>query len=216
MPPDRAALSAEDFAAQVSVSRETLEHFRAYEALLRKWNARVNLVGPKTLADPWRRHFLDSATLAAHLPDGRRGQPPVILDLGSGAGFPGLVLSILGAGDVHLVESDQRKAVFLQEASRVTTANVTLHNTRLEDLAPFPVDVFTARAFAPLSRILAYMEPFNRSGLTGLLLKGEGVEVELTDASKEWSMTVERFANPSDSRGTILRLSNIEKRSNEA
>src|SRR5262245_58873059 len=116
-------LGPEDIGQVLEVSRETLERLAVYVGLLRQWQRTINLVGPATLADPWRRHILDSAQLWAHLPGGAR----VLVDLGSGAGLPGLVLAILGAPDVHLIESDRRKAAFLREAARRVDAQARVH-----------------------------------------------------------------------------------------
>jgi 16S rRNA (guanine527-N7)-methyltransferase len=198
-----AALDAEEFAALLHVSRETLERFRAYLDLLTRWQAKINLVGAATLADPWRRHLLDSGQIAKLLPDGP------ILDIGSGAGFPGLVLAILGAGPVHLVESDARKAAFLAEAIRATGAAARVHCSRIERLDPFPVAAITARAAAPLIRLLDWSERFLNPAIEGIFLKGAHAEDELTEAAKEWKMRVERVPSMSDPAGTILHLKGL-------
>ena len=176
-------LTAEAFRAAANVSRETLERLERYAALLEKWNRAINLVARGSLVDLWRRHMLDSAQLWPLLPVARE-RPRRILDLGSGAGFPGLVLAIMGVPEgsveVHLVESDEKKATFLREAARIAEAPVTLHVQRIESLAPFPVDAVTARACAPLPRLLDYAAPFlgnYRSGAVaprGLFLKEIG------------------------------------------
>lgn len=127
-----APLSAEDAAEQLGLTAETRERLAAYLALLGKWNPRINLVGPNTLADAWRRHILDSGQLYRYLPT----KPHRLVDIGSGAGLPGLILAIMGAPDVHLIESDQRKCVFLREAARITAAKVTIHAVRVEAVAP--------------------------------------------------------------------------------
>ena len=204
-------LTAADFQRTLDVSRETQDKFERYAALLTKWTAAINLISPRSLPDLWRRHFLDSAQLAAHLPAPPEGRKRIILDLGSGGGFPGLVLALLGCGHVHLVESDQRKAVFLREVARETGAEVTVHAARIEALEPFPVDVVTCRAFAPLSRILAFSEPFlaggcGKDGAVGLFLKGRTADLELTEACKTWTLRIERFESMTDPEGTILRL----------
>ncbi len=208
-------LTPEAFQARLSVSRETQDKFRAYAELLRKWNRAINLVSPTTLDDLWRRHFLDSAQLRDLLPDPPAGSiaggPRVILDVGAGAGFPGLVLALLGCGRVHLVESDRRKAEFLREVIRVTGADAELHPQRVETLAPFPVDVVTCRAFAPLDRILVLTEPFLRprdgeKTPVGLFLKGRRADEELTTAGKMWRLQTERFESETDPEASILRL----------
>lgn len=203
MPP----LTPEAFAADVPVSRETVERLEAYLTVLEKWQRRINLVGKTTLEDPWRRHFLDSAQLLALLPTPTR----VLLDLGSGAGFPGLVLAILGVPEVHLVEADGRKSAFLIEAARITGTRIVLHTLRLEALPVFPVDVVTARAFAPLARILEGAAPFLLAGAQGVFLKGQSVDDELTEAQSQWTMSVERFASRSDPTGHILRIGEIHR-----
>jgi 16S rRNA (guanine527-N7)-methyltransferase len=195
----------ERLAGAFSVSRETEERLRAFADLLVRWQTRINLVGPATLKDLWRRHILDSAQLFPLLPSGP------VLDLGSGAGFPGLVLAILGAAPVHLVESDQRKCAFLREAARITGTEAVIHACRAEALAPFPVAAITARALAPLPRLLVLAAPFLKPGTRCLFLKGRGSEHELTEAAKDWMMTVERIPSRSDPRGFIVSLSEVHR-----
>lgn len=204
-------MTPEAFQARTAVSRETLERFRAYADLLVKWNRAINLVSPNTLDDLWRRHFLDSAQLRAYLPTPPEAEGRVILDLGSGAGFPGLVLAILGCGRVHLVEADQRKAAFLREALRVTGTAAELHVRRVEELPEMVVDVVTCRAFAPLPRILELGERFLRPSAgqnspAGLFLKGRRADEELTEAAKKWRLRAERFESETDPEASILRL----------
>ncbi len=205
--PDRAAqpLSPEEFAAAGCVSRETLERLSTFVDLLRQWQHRINLVSAGTLRDVWRRHIQDSAQLLAMLPrlDAR------LYDIGSGAGFPGLVLAILGASRVHLVESDQRKAAFLREAARITASPVTLHVCRAESLAPHDGEVVTARACAPLADLLDLSRRFLGPSGICLFLKGRGVEAELTAANKTWKMRVARFPSQTDPTGVILRLEDL-------
>ena len=129
MPPPQSRsriVTPEDFAKQLNVSRETLAALSAYVALLEKWQPRINLISPASLPDIWQRHVFDSAQLLAHMPEMRPDAPRRILDIGSGAGFPGLVLAILGAGQLQLVESDQRKSVFLQTVIRELGLSATV------------------------------------------------------------------------------------------
>lgn len=214
-PGSGAVMGPEDFARAAGVSRETLERFESYLALLVKWNRAINLVGAETLNDPWRRHMLDCAQLLDLLPPAPAGSPRRIADLGSGAGFPGLVLALLGAGELHLIEADQRKARFLGEAVRILELDAEVHRERIEALAPLPVDVVTARACAPLSRLLDHAErfPARRAGepLVGLFLKGRRADDELTAVRKPWHMTVERFPSRTDPTGTILRIGLISR-----
>ncbi len=206
-------LTPEEFQRAADVSRETLDRLERYADCLRKWNRATNLVARNSLADLWRRHMLDSAQLLPLLPDPPAGRPRVIVDLGSGAGFPGLVLAILGAGAVHLVEAHGRKAAFLREAARVADTPVTVHHDRIEGLRTFPADVVTARACAPLPRLLDYAAPFlrprpgARSGGTGLFHRGRNFDRELTDARKKWKMGVELMPSCTDPTARILRLS---------
>lgn len=197
-------LDAEGFTRIFDVSRETLIRLSAYLGLLQQWQRRIDLVAPSTMPDAWRRHILDSAQLAPLISDNQ-----VVADLGAGAGFPGLVLGILGK-QVHLVESDQRKAVFLREAVRMTGATAQVHAARAETLK-LAVDMITARAFAPLPRLLTLAFPLLKPGGSLLLLKGERVEAELTDARRHWTMDAELLPSRSDPRGTILRLREIDR-----
>jgi 16S rRNA (guanine527-N7)-methyltransferase len=217
--PDRGArpLGPEGFAAATGVSRETLARFERYAALLAKWNRTINLVGRGALSDPWLRHFLDSAQLLPRLPPAPEGRARVLVDLGSGAGFPGLVLAILGAGKVHLVEADQKKVAFLREVARETGTDVALHAMRIENLTPFPADVVTARALAPLPKLLGLAEGFLQPtqacpSPVGLFLKGRQVEQELTDAAQSWHMQTEMFPSRTDPAGRIVRLSRLARK----
>ncbi|MEM7170121.1 MAG: 16S rRNA (guanine(527)-N(7))-methyltransferase RsmG [Pseudomonadota bacterium] len=210
-------MTSEGFSRAVNVSRETLDRLIIYRDLLTKWNRAINLVSPKSLQDLWRRHFLDSVQLLPYLPSGPDRGPSVIIDLGSGAGFPGMVLAIAGGGptalveEIHLVESDGRKCAFLQEVARATEAPVRIHNCRIEGVETFPVDVVSARALAPLPKLLEYGERFFQAprGLApvrGLFLKGKGVDQELTDSQKVWDFTVKRHKSATDPTGTILQV----------
>jgi len=204
--------TAEDFQRETGVSRETMARLERYAATLERWNPKINLVARDSLAMLWRRHMLDSAQLYPLLTERVR----TILDVGSGAGFPGLVLACLGVPKTHLIESDKRKAVFLAEAARLTAPelkdSVTIHAARIEAMAPFPVDAVVARAVAPVRQLLGMVEPFLGPGAQCLFLKGKQADAELTDAAKDWTMTVETVPSRSDPSGTILRLSDVCRR----
>jgi 16S rRNA (guanine527-N7)-methyltransferase len=202
---DVAPLGAAGFAAATGVSRETLERLEAYAALLATWSLRINLVGRATLDDLWRRHFLDSAQLLPLVPAGTQS----LADLGSGAGFPGLVLAILGVPGVELIEADSRKAAFLREVARVTGADVTIRGCRIESVPPHAVDVVTARGCAPLERLLALAERLTGPTTSCLFLKGARAEEELTAAGKAWTMTVSRHPSRADPDGSVLLLQQV-------
>jgi 16S rRNA (guanine527-N7)-methyltransferase len=201
------ALGRDGFARLVPVSRETLERLDAYVALLKAWNRRINLVGATTLGDPWRRHVLDSAQLLRFVPKEAR----VLVDVGSGAGLPGLVLALLGVAGVHLVESDQRKAIFLREAVRVTGAAITVHAVRAEKMPRLSADVVTARAVAPLPNLLDLVEPFLTPHSICLFLKGRTVQEELTEAAKSWKMRPRLEPSKSDAGGMVLLVEAIAR-----
>jgi 16S rRNA (guanine527-N7)-methyltransferase len=195
-------------AAGVDVSRETLARLSRYLELLQRWQRAVNLVGASTLADPWRRHILDCGQIAPHVPRTAR----IVLDLGSGAGLPGLVLALLGTSGVQLVESDQRKAQFLREAARVTQAPVVVHAGRIEQLE-LRADVVTARALAPLPRLLELAVPFLTDQSLCLFLKGETAPDELTQARQNWHMQCAIVPSRSGSRGVLLKLEGVGRAS---
>ena len=200
-------LSREAFGERLGVSRETLERLTVHLDLLRRWQPAINLVGPATLADPWRRHFLDSAQLVKHLPDAAAN----LADLGSGAGFPGMVLALLGVEGVQLIEADRRKAQFLREVARATGARVTIHAARIERLQGWPADAITARALAPLPRLLELAEGFLSADSVCLLLKGRSAERELTAARGSWHMVAAMFRSLSEPNGIVVQLRGIRR-----
>jgi len=200
-------LTREAFAEQLNVSRETLDRLTVHLDLLQRWQRAINLVGPATLADPWRRHFLDSAQLAAHVP----ATATSLVDLGSGAGFPGMVLAIMGVRGVHLIESDRRKAQFLREVARATETPVVVHAARIEELPGWPADVITSRALAPLPRLLELAERFIASDSVCLFLKGRSGSRELTEARASWHMVSEIYPSLSDPTGMVLKLRGISR-----
>ena len=165
----------EALAGQIDVSRETMDRLSAYVALVEKWQQGMNLVSASTLPDIWMRHIWDSAQLALLVPAGTCR----ILDVGSGAGFPGLVLAALCDAEMHLVESDQKKAVFLQTVIRETGIRAIVHNRRIESLPPIGADIVTARALASLDRLLELLKAQLAPGTRCLFLKGARAEVEL-------------------------------------
>jgi len=198
-------LSPEAFRLRTGVSRETLARLQIYAELLTRWQRRINLVGNSTLPDLWRRHMLDSAQLLPLIPK----EAKVLVDLGSGAGFPGLVLAILGVPEVHLIESDARKAAFLREVSRETSAGATVHATRIEAASAPRADVVTARALAPLRTLFEFAARFADERTVLLFPKGQDVGRELTGTPRETKMQIDAVPSISDDSGTILRITGL-------
>jgi 16S rRNA (guanine527-N7)-methyltransferase len=193
----------------VTVSRETLARLDEFVTLLLKWQATTNLVAPSTLSRVWTRHVADSLQLLTLAPEAR-----IWLDLGSGGGFPGVVLACALAersgARVHLVESNGKKAAFLREAARALTLPTLVHAARIKDVVhrlTEPVDIVTARALAPLADLLAYAEPVLKKGAQGLFPKGQDVEAELTEASKYWRIntTLAPSLTSADARIVVVR-----------
>jgi 16S rRNA (guanine527-N7)-methyltransferase len=185
------ALSPEEFAAAAGVSAETLRKLTTFDDLLLAASAIHNLVARSTLADRWRRHYLDSAQIFAALAPETR----TLVDLGSGAGFPGLVLAAMGEGRFHvkLVEARAKKAAFLSTAAAAMgLSNVDVVPERIESVRLSPPDAITARALAPLAKLLAYAHEIAGEKTVCYFLKGQDVEAELTEASRYWRMTVEQ------------------------
>jgi len=198
-------LSSSDFKTLIGASDDITNRLAVYLDLLEKWNRRINLVGPESMTDPWRRHFLDSAQLIPLLPAGN----PVVVDLGSGAGFPGLVLAIMTSARVNLVESNTRKCAFLREAARLTHTSVEIHNYRIEGLNLKNADVVTARACVSLERLLNFALPLLSDTGFSIFLKGKSVETELTEARKTWKMRISTIPSRSDSHSVVLKISDI-------
>jgi 16S rRNA (guanine527-N7)-methyltransferase len=195
-----------DFARDSQVTRETLSLVNTYVDLLREWNERLNLVSDASLADVWRRHIWDSAQLIPMIPRGTK----TVVDLGSGAGFPGLVLALLVPDlTVHLVESIQKKCRFLEAVIAATGANAVVHNARAEDLKGLKADVVTARAVAPLNLLFRLAHPFFHPRTTGLFLKGRALNDELTAATKSWHLTATPIPSRSDPSGFVLRVTGL-------
>lgn len=205
-PEDYTAL---DFARDLGVARETVSRLSTYVDLLWERNQQLNLVAASTLPQVWHRHILDSAQLAAHIPPEAR----TLVDLGSGAGFPGMVLAIMLADrpglKVHLVESIGKKCRFLEEVAAATGTPAEVHCCRTEALAGLKADVVTARAVAPLDRLLGMAFPFFRDGTIGLFLKGKSLPAELTLAAKSWKLDSTPIPSRSDPSGKLLRVTGL-------
>lgn len=188
-----------------AVSRETLERLQAYAALLAKWTVAINLVAAADRGLIWPRHVADSLRLVPLIPPGtQRG-----VDLGSGAGLPGLVLAVATGIPFDLIESDRRKAAFLMEAARATAAPVTVHPCRIEEAEVSPAPLVTARALAPLPALLALAAPLLAPGGTALFPKGARAAAELAEARRTWRMAVAQHDDPAHAGSTILAITDL-------
>ncbi len=188
-----------------------IEDLRAYRDLLSTWNARLNLVGPSAMAEFWTRHVADSAQLLALAPGAR-----AFADIGTGAGLPGVVLAILLKGrpgaQVHLVESLAKRCTFLREAVAALSLPATVHNARAEALKPLPVvEVVTARAVAPLDKLLGFARPLLASGARGLFLKGRGAAAEVAAAREAWSFSAVLHPSRTDPEARIVEVTGLRK-----
>ena len=195
-------MTADEVGKLLNVSRETLCQFKAYLVLLEKWQRRINLVGNSTLGDFWQRHILDSAQLIKFYPPNTKK----ILDVGSGAGFPGLVLAIMGNVEVDLVESDQRKAIFLSTVIRSLGLPAKVHNQRIETLPNLFPDVITARALASVPKLMKLIENQISLDTVCLFLKGTSVEDELTAFQTYSTMVCVNHQSLSGENGVVLEL----------
>jgi 16S rRNA (guanine527-N7)-methyltransferase len=215
------SLSTADKAAALKltpVSHETESRLDRYVALLLEWQAKTNLVAPSTLPHLWTRHIADSLQLLALAPAAQ-----IWIDLGSGGGFPGVVLACALAerpgAMVHLVERNAKKAAFLREAIRVTAAAGTVHMADIEDSVDRiagPIDCVTARAVAPLHQLIGFAEPLVKRGAMALLLKGQDVDEELTEATKYWNIRPLLHSSRTGGHGWIVELTEIERRNPSA
>jgi 16S rRNA (guanine527-N7)-methyltransferase len=204
--------------ALTPVSRETEARLDRYVDLLLEWQAKTNLVAPSTLPNLWTRHIADSLQLLTLAPLAKTWA-----DLGSGGGFPGVVLACAGAetsgGMVHLVERNAKKAAFLREALRITASPGIVHLTDIGDSVDRitgPVDCVTARAVAPLHQLIGFAEPLVRQGAKALFLKGQDVEAELTEATKYWKIEPHLHSSRTGGQGWIVELDRIERRNQSA
>jgi 16S rRNA (guanine527-N7)-methyltransferase len=198
----------EEFAAETGVSRETLARLKAYVGMLEDWNSRHNLVSASTLADVWRRHVWDSAQLVKYVP----GDARTLADLGSGAGFPGLVLAELlrDRVQVTLFESIAKKCAFLRAVAERLALNSRIVNARIEAVPPQTFNVIAARACAPLDRLLGYGQHFTAPDTVCLFLKGQNVGAELTEARKTWKLSLQQHPSLTDPSGAILEIRELD------
>ncbi|MEM6407483.1 MAG: 16S rRNA (guanine(527)-N(7))-methyltransferase RsmG [Pseudomonadota bacterium] len=198
---------------EFGVSRETLQELEDYAALLVKWNAKINLVSPATLPELWTRHILDSAQLFHLLP----GEVQSIGDIGSGGGLPGLILAILAKTKapkirVTMIESDRRKCAFLQTVSGQLGLGARILPDRIESAAPLQTDVLSARALAPLPKLMGYAARHLAPKGHALLMKGANVETEIEEALASWTFDLQKHPSQTQAEACILEVFNIRPR----
>ena len=202
-------LDAASYQALTGVTDSQLADLARYQELLAEWNAVMNLVGPATIATYWTRHALDSSQLLAMAPDAKTWA-----DLGAGAGLPGIVLAILlkdtPGAKVHLVESMAKRCRFLTEVVSALDLPAQVHVARAEELN-LKVDVVTARACAPMTKLLGFSWPYLHRGALGLFLKGQDVASELSEAEKAWKFDAELRPSQSDPRGRIVQVKRLSR-----
>ena len=204
----------EKFSSHVFVSRETYDRLCLFQKILIKWQKSINLISKNTIENTWERHFLDSAQLYKFVRDIEGN----IIDFGSGAGFPGMVLAIMGKKNIHLVESDYKKCVFLKEIAMLTETDITIHNCRIEELNFINVDLVTCRALASLKNLIHYVEVFINKSLGErrqypklLFLKGKSYFSEIIELSKIKKISFEEYPSITDKDGRILYISKVDK-----
>ncbi len=178
-----------------------------YLRSLKKYNQHTNLVGKSTLIDPWERHILDSLQLIKHI----KNKKLSIIDMGSGAGIPGIILSIMGYENVTLVDSNQKKINFLKILKKSLNLNVNIYLGRLENFNNLKFDVITSRALANLNQLISYSQKFIKKNSVLVFLKGKTVNDEIHDAKKNWFFQLKKYQSISDSRGCVLTLKKIKK-----
>ncbi|MFL2818391.1 MAG: 16S rRNA (guanine(527)-N(7))-methyltransferase RsmG [Candidatus Puniceispirillales bacterium] len=203
--------SYNDFCLHQNVSRETYEKLVIFYKTLIKWQKSINLISKSSIENIWVRHILDSAQLYRYTKKINGN----ILDFGSGAGFPGLILAMMGNKNIHLVESDQKKCTFLREVAMLSETDVTIHNNRIENLKYFDVELITARALAPLNKLINYAEAFSKKSVANkilpkmLFLKGKSYKNEILELSKTKRISFQEYQSISDDFGKILYINSI-------
>ena len=205
-------MSKSDVKTALGVSCETFTKLEAYVGLLQKWSRAINLLAAQDEDEIWHRHILDCGQITQHAPDSVK----TWIDIGSGAGLPGLVCALMLQGqsrsvNVTLVEVDQRKAAFLREASRVLDVHVTIKNNRTEEIAAEPYDIISARAVAPLNRLLSLSERFSGPSTVFLFLKGEKLPQEIAIANEDWQFAEQRIESLTNSSASLLRLTDLRR-----
>jgi 16S rRNA (guanine527-N7)-methyltransferase len=205
-------MSREDFKTRAPIHQDSLADYETWLSLLKKWNSRINLVAPKSLDQFWTRHALDSAQILPLIPNPAK----TIVDFGSGAGFPAIAIAIDAKHrgserTVHLIESVGKKANFLKTVSRETSLPTFIHAERIETLDPLRADIITARAFAPLERLLPLANRHLADDGQIILLKGSSIDQEIDRARQDWRFSYETSPSLSDESGSIIRLRDLSR-----
>ena len=202
----------DDFCSFQYVSRETYDKFRIFYETLIKWQKSINLISNSTLESIWSRHILDSAQLYKYTQNVNGN----ILDFGSGAGFPGLILAMMGNENINAVESDEKKCIFIKEVARLSNTKIIIHNSRIEKLKFLKPEIITARALAPLKKLIEYIEDYMKEGESLkhkppklLFLKGKNYKKEILELKKNRNFDISIFPSISDKYGKILYIKNI-------
>lgn len=204
------SLKYDKFQSEFNVSRETIDSLKQYHDLLILWAKRINLISLNTIDEIWERHFANSARFLSYFED---KLPQSIIDFGSGAGFPGLIIAALLkdkelSPNIKLVDENHKRIAFLREASRLLGVKVELENSKIENVIPQKYEVVTARAFAPLDKLLNYSHPYAQLGARLVFLKGIDVDTEIETAKLNWKFnnTIKHFNNES----CIIEISELE------
>ena len=207
------------FSKLFDVSRETLTKLIQYELKIISFNEKSNIIGKSTIPHIWKRHFADSAKILSFITTivkKNENRKLTICDVGSGAGFPGMVLAIMGKKNIHLVESDYKKCVFLKEIATLTEVDITIHNCKIEDLSFINVDLITCRALAPLIKLIDYVENFTSKSKKAnqkipnlLFLKGKSYNNEILELRKSKNIDFKEYPSITDKYGKILYLSKV-------
>lgn len=210
--PDITQQERAEFIDRLSVSHETVQKLDRYAGLLAEWNEKFNLIGEATLPHIWTRHFLDSAQLMQFIPDSAK----TLADMGSGAGFPGLVLSIMGFPEIHLIESIGKKAGFLRTVVAELKLNAIVHQARIESLPKLKADILTARALKPLPELLKLSNYLIKKDSICLFLKGQSIDTELTESALLWKFESEKQVSLSNPSGCVLIIRDLKPKHDAA
>lgn len=196
---------------ELNFTPDKVEKLQIWHDLLLKWQAKINLISPKTIGDVWQRHFWDSLQIGTYLPASQKDE--VFADFGSGAGFPGLAIALHTQAQMQLIESDQRKAIFLSEVIRAwdESERIKVINQRIENLGEKKFDCISARALADLNQLLIWAAPYLNANTHCVFLKGKNWQAEVKDAQKNWDFDLQTYPSITDDYAMILKLTHIKE-----